>query len=192
VYETYFDFEDGSINSADETLTGLDTYMSNTFGYPAVTNLTEWKGNSTLFGSDAIFTTGTTINAILDFDPAAPGASNAEITAVSFDWGVIEPTGGFDWILTVRDDVDGTWKQAFTINFQSAGDTGFSGLITFPDAWEVTRLRFRDSGIFKVGMDNLTIYQTFGPSPVPEPSTLLLLGSGLAGLGFFRRRRKTS
>jgi len=26
--------------------------------------------------------------------------------------------------------------------------------------------------------------------PTPEPSTMLLLGSGLAGLGFFRRRRK--
>ncbi len=27
-------------------------------------------------------------------------------------------------------------------------------------------------------------------TPTPEPSTMLLLGSGLAGLGFFRRRRK--
>lgn len=27
-------------------------------------------------------------------------------------------------------------------------------------------------------------------APIPEPSTMLLLGSGLAGLGFFRRRRK--
>ena len=29
-------------------------------------------------------------------------------------------------------------------------------------------------------------------SPIPEPSTMLLLGSGLAGLGFFRRRRKAA
>jgi len=29
-------------------------------------------------------------------------------------------------------------------------------------------------------------------SPVPEPSTVLLLGSGLAGLGYFRRRRKAA
>ena len=31
---------------------------------------------------------------------------------------------------------------------------------------------------------------TFTINVVPEPSTMLLLGSGLAGLGFFKRRRK--
>ena len=34
--------------------------------------------------------------------------------------------------------------------------------------------------------------QTPGPPPIPEPSTMLLLGSGLAGLGFFRRRKKAA
>jgi hypothetical protein len=38
----------------------------------------------------------------------------------------------------------------------------------------------------QVAMDNLTIN-----SPIPEPTTLSILGAGLAGLGLVRRRRRS-
>ena len=41
--------------------------------------------------------------------------------------------------------------------------------------------------VFGVQGDNIVVQ-----SPIPEPSTILLLASGLAGFGFFRRRRTHS
>ncbi len=47
--------------------------------------------------------------------------------------------------------------------------------------------------IVHTGAGQFTSYgKQLTATPTPEPSTMLLLGSGLAGLGFFRRRRKAA
>jgi len=48
------------------------------------------------------------------------------------------------------------------------------------------------SGYINITDANLTNIQPFTPAPVPAPATLLLLGSGLAGLAGFRRKFKKS
>ena len=47
-----------------------------------------------------------------------------------------------------------------------------------------------DIYVFDVIGDDGSIIDDGGPRPVPEPSTFLLLGSGLAGLVFYRRKQK--
>jgi len=57
--------------------------------------------------------------------------------------------------------------------------------------WIFFNLKDQDDGFFtKVTLDDIQITQnTPGPAPVPEPGTMLLLGSGLAGLAGWGRKK---
>ncbi|CAB1062298.1 hypothetical protein D1BOALGB6SA_7074 [Olavius sp. associated proteobacterium Delta 1] len=52
----------------------------------------------------------------------------------------------------------------------------------------VTMLRFSDGGVHWVAVDNMTL-TTVTTAPVPEPSTMLLLGAGLLGIAGVGRKR---
>jgi len=150
-------------------------------------------------------TTGTALNGNFDTLGSANSgtATTSEfvcggICSVGFDWLDDSESGSIFDVLSVNVLLESDVETIFSPTNQTSTYSSFStDLLSLVGTGNLFSLQFSFATLDSIAnnssgvrIDNVAINTGDSPAPVPEPGTLLLLGSGLAGLAFVARRRR--
>ena len=178
------DFEGGLVTVGNTVFCGpvLSSSTNNACFQPGdiMVGLSIGSGFGMASINQALGVPSTVVGPALFFDDTDLMLTMAGINAIGFD--IYTPLHAGQISMELHDT--GGLIDTTVLNVVAGGSVFYGATNT-----NLTQIIFNDMG---VDIGELIDDVAFGAAsdPIPEPSTMLLLGSGLAGLAFFRRRRK--